>query len=324
MDRKHGITLAANHQYKVMKQNTFISGWYAILPSPILKNKPMALKRFGIDLVLWRQSNHQVSIFLDHCPHRGAKLSLGKVHDDQIQCPFHGFQFDRQGQCAFAPEFNKPIPGLQARCFEAKEAFDMIWIYWGEGAAQPFEYQALSDIHTQFKTHSFIQKIWHSHMTYCIENQLDYTHLRFVHKSTIGRGFKMPHNPKVVTSDQAISIYFDNQDAPATTFLLNNAWILNISKQMKLVLYFCPIDETQTQLYLYSYRQFLSHALIKKIVDPLVNLSNRIILKQDQHVVASQGTLPSYLAQADMLMRHDQAIRDFRQIWRDRLIAKLI
>ncbi|MCX7122542.1 MAG: aromatic ring-hydroxylating dioxygenase subunit alpha [Gammaproteobacteria bacterium] len=307
-----------------MNQSTFISGWYAILPSHILKNKPMPLKRFGIDLVLWRQNNHQLSIFLDRCPHRGAKLSLGKVHDDHIQCPFHGFRFDSQGQCAFAPEFNKPIPGLQARCFEAKEAFDMIWIYWGEGAPQPFEYQALSDIHTQFKTYSTIQKIWHSHMTYCIENQLDYTHLRFVHKSTIGRGFKMPENPKVVTGDQKISIYFNNQDVPATTFLFTNAWILNISQKMKLVLYFCPIDATQTQLYLYSYRQFLSQPIIKKIVDPLINLSNRIILKQDQHVVASQGTLPSYLAEEDRLMRHDQAIRDFRQIWIEKLINERI
>jgi hypothetical protein len=75
---------------------------------------------------------------------------------------------------------------------------------------------------------------------------------------------------------------------------------------------------------LYSYRQFLSQPIIKKIVDPLINLSNRIILKQDQHVVASQGTLPSYLAEEDRLMRHDQAIRDFRQIWIEKLINERI
>ena len=108
-----------------MKPSTFISGWYAILPSHILKNKLMSLKRFGIDLVLWRQDNQQLSIFVDRCPHRGAKLSLGKVKYNQIECPFHGFQFNAQGQCAFAPEFNKPIPGLQAHRFETKEAFDM-------------------------------------------------------------------------------------------------------------------------------------------------------------------------------------------------------
>ena len=134
----------------------------------------------------------------------------------------------------------------------------------------------------------------------------------------------MPHNPKVIASNQRISIYFDDQDVPATTFLFNNIWILNISKQMKLVLYFCPIDETHTQLYLYSYRQFLSQTLLKKIVDPLINVSNRFILKQDQNVVASQGTLPSYLAQNDMLMRHDQAIRDFRQLWAEKLINKKV
>lgn len=300
-----------------MTESTFIPGWYALLPSHALKNKPLALKRFGLDLVLWRHKNQEISVLLDRCPHRGAKLSLGKLCDQHIQCPFHGFQFDGEGQCALAPEFNKALPGLKVRSFAVKEAFDMIWIYWGDGAT-PFEYRELLEIHTHFKTYSRVQKIWQSHITYCIENQLDYTHLRFVHKTTIGRNFKMPEHPSVIATQQKITTYFD-QEEPAMTFLFNNAWILNISAQMKLVLYFCPIDETHTQLYLHSYRQFLSLPIIKSIIDPLINLSNRIILKQDQSVVASQGLLPSYRAEADTLMRHDQAIREFRKIWRDLL-----
>ncbi|MBK9207343.1 MAG: Rieske (2Fe-2S) protein [Anaerolineales bacterium] len=30
----------------------------------------------------------------DLCPHRGVALSAGKLVDDCIQCPFHGFEYD--------------------------------------------------------------------------------------------------------------------------------------------------------------------------------------------------------------------------------------
>ena len=127
-----------------MIKSTFIPGWYALLPSRLVKKKPLAIKRFGIDLVVWRQENHHLSVFQDRCPHRGAKLSLGKVCGQHLQCPFHGFQFDGTGQCAFAPELNQTIPGLKVSAFEVKEALDMIWIYWGNGPATVFAYPELS------------------------------------------------------------------------------------------------------------------------------------------------------------------------------------
>ncbi|AFJ44147.1 rieske (2Fe-2S) domain protein [Francisella orientalis str. Toba 04] len=40
----------------------------------------------------------------NRCSHRSAELSLGKVCDSTITCPFHGFRFDAQGNCIYTPE----------------------------------------------------------------------------------------------------------------------------------------------------------------------------------------------------------------------------
>jgi phenylpropionate dioxygenase-like ring-hydroxylating dioxygenase large terminal subunit len=42
------------------------------------------------------------------CPHKGAKLSIGKVCGDRLQCAYHGWQFDREGFCMNIPSLIDP------------------------------------------------------------------------------------------------------------------------------------------------------------------------------------------------------------------------
>lgn len=308
--------------HNTIKENTFARGWYAILPSTHIRksSKPLAIKRFGLSLVLWRGENNQVTISLDRCPHRGAQLSLGKIIDDCIECPFHGFRFDSQGSCILAPEFDKGVPGLKLTRFIAHESCNMIWMYWGEHL-ELFDYSVVEETHQTFSGYySSIDKIWHSHITYCIENQLDYTHLGFVHHNTIGRGFKMPLEPKENCNQTDITIYLNNPGVPALQYFFPNVWILYVSQRMKIILFFAPIDQHSTQLYLRTYRNFLKVPIINKMVDYIMNLSNRIILNQDEKVVASQGRLPSYYPDDDLLMRYDKAIRYFRDVWQTKCL----
>lgn len=298
----------------MIKSGKFIPGWYAVLPSNQLLtcNKPLAITRFSLLIVLWRQANNEVVALLDRCPHRGAKLSLGKIVNNCIECPFHGFQFNHQAQCAYAPEFAKALPGLMARSFSAYEAFGMIWIYFGKNCTL-FSYPELAKLDQRFATKSRLERVWHSPVSYCIENQLDYTHLKFVHHNTLGRNFNMPLAPEVVCDERTINIFLSNPENPAISFFFPNTWVLHVSANMHLVLYFAPINEAQTQLYLHAYRNFLTQPIIKQLTNFVLHFSNLIILKQDEKVVASQGSDASYLAEDDLLMKHDKAIRYFRE-----------
>jgi phenylpropionate dioxygenase-like ring-hydroxylating dioxygenase large terminal subunit len=292
----------------------YLSGWYAIAPSARVKKKPVVIERFGLSLVLWRNNNGTLVALQDSCPHRGAKLSLGKLTGDTIRCPYHGFEFGTEGQCTFAPELGKAIPKLTAAHFSTQEAMGMIWLYYGETAQGELP-SPLLELDKQFQQrYAQTDKKWHSHISYCIENQLDYTHLPDVHHNTIGRRFNMPKQPKFELDKARISIYLD-KPTPAIDFYFPSTWVLNISEKMKLIIFFAPINPKQTHLYLRTYNRVLSVPLLGKLLSPLFNLVNKIILRQDQRIVHSQGQGMSYEAVGDRLMTHDKAIKYFRQQW---------
>ena len=52
--------------------------WYGICPSDRIGDRPVALKRWGRDLVAWRDRDGAVHVQDDRCPHRGARLSLAR------------------------------------------------------------------------------------------------------------------------------------------------------------------------------------------------------------------------------------------------------
>lgn len=83
--------------------------WLPVLASQDLKSKPVKVTYDGTPVVLFR-ADGQAQALVDRCPHRGAALSAGRVQNNLIVCPYHGWSFDGSGQCQM-------IPG---RCSEAK------------------------------------------------------------------------------------------------------------------------------------------------------------------------------------------------------------
>jgi phenylpropionate dioxygenase-like ring-hydroxylating dioxygenase large terminal subunit len=62
--------------------------WQPVCAEADLGDAPLALRALGVDLVLWRHGD-AVAAFDDRCPHRGARLSLGRVVGDALQCAYH-------------------------------------------------------------------------------------------------------------------------------------------------------------------------------------------------------------------------------------------
>ena len=300
-----------------MSQNQYPSGWYAALESQGLKkNKPKSIIIFGLNLVLWRNKNSHPVAMLDQCPHRSAKLSLGRQVNNAIECPFHGFQFSENGECQHAPEFHCPLPAVKVTTFYCQELHNFIWIWKGE--EQPNKTIPWpSELNSHFN-YSQIKKIWNSDITRCIENQLDFTHLPFVHKTTIGRGFKLFEKRHIENSDTKINIYLhgkENKHRPSIEFFYPNIWVNKINPKFMLLLAFVPIEEGKTKLILRSYQNFIKFPVLKQIFSLILNLTNIIILNQDKQVVFSQGQSPSTEAKKEILMENDLAIKHLRKYW---------
>ncbi|MGH7824654.1 MAG: Rieske 2Fe-2S domain-containing protein [Candidatus Binatia bacterium] len=66
--------------------------------------KPIkAVKLLGEELVVYRDKKGNYGLVGEHCPHRMASLAFGRVDEEGIRCPYHGWKYDRTGKCLEQP-----------------------------------------------------------------------------------------------------------------------------------------------------------------------------------------------------------------------------
>ena len=61
--------------------------------------EPLRLRLLGEDLVAYRDTNGEVGLVDAHCPHRRAPMFFGRNEECGLRCVFHGWKFDRHGNC---------------------------------------------------------------------------------------------------------------------------------------------------------------------------------------------------------------------------------
>ena len=307
--------------------------WYAVLDTKELKkNKILSVKRMGEKLVFWRD-NENIKCLIDKCAHRGAALSLGKIIDGCIQCPFHGFEYNEKGDCVKIPAKGKKakIPEyIRVKAYPARESLGFIWIYWGEYKEEnelpPIP--KIEEIDDKFVYHQIIDH-WSVHYSRAIENQLDVMHLPFVHYNTIGRGKKtIVDGPYTELKNEKLSVWVSNRkdengeaktkiDKPRDKFQIQfifpNLWQNNISESFKIVVAFVPIDKENTKFYLRNYQKITRLPILKNIVGWFGDRGNRIIINQDKRVVLTQNPIRSELKMEEKLVHGDKPIIEYRK-----------
>jgi phenylpropionate dioxygenase-like ring-hydroxylating dioxygenase large terminal subunit len=288
-------------------------GWYAFgSPSELSRRGPIPVRRFGLDLVVWRTGAGEWVVQADRCPHRSARLSLGRVDGETIRCPFHGFRFDGRGSCTYVPEIDRDAPGLRVETFPAIERHGFVWMAWRNPAqAEPPWFPELDSPRFTFAER---KHVWDTHFSRCVENQLDYAHLPFVHANSIGRGFDPNRTVGWELTEQALKAVLEagNPDAGFFEFRFPNIWRLAISPRLVQVLFFVPVDDGQTAIYERSYHGFTRLPIVRNIVAALSTMLNRYILSQDHRVVIGQRPRNVRDADEERLFPGDKAIAAFR------------
>lgn len=313
--------------------------WYAILPSKALKKKRIiAVKRLNLDLVLFRNANGEIGCVVDQCTHRGAKLSKGKLVGDCISCPFHGLEFDKTGKCTLIPANGKAstvdISRYNVKHYPVKELNGIVYIWYGETEKAteqlPFFYEHIDDSYA----YSEIQDHWNSHYSRCIENQLDVVHVPIVHYNTIGRGNKtLINGPKVEFENKILRTSANNEvdngqkpKSPAEcvikdtnlNFIFPNIWMNHISSKIKVIIYFAPVDDENTILYIRFYCKITKLQAVNNFIAFFGKFANKIIERQDKRVVITQKPKASSLKSEEKLVAGDGPIIMYRKI-RDEL-----
>jgi len=310
--------------------------WYVVLESKEVRKKPVGVTRMGEKLVFWRNETGKIHCAVDRCPHRGVALSIGKLENDHLQCPFHGFEYDASGHCVLIPANGQGgrIPkSLQLKNYPTFEKHGFIWIWWGdspsEGLQPPSFFENLDDsfIYGSKPDH------WKAHYSRVIENQLDVVHLPFVHHNTIGRGDNTVVDGPVVRWEEDIKMYvyvFNRPDdgtpprkpnaltpndsrSVHLELILPNLWQNYISEDIRVLAAFTPVDEENTILYLRFYQRFLRLPIFGKLISQLAMPSNVYIAHQDRRVVVTHQPQPSSMKLDEKLIQGDLPIIEYRR-----------
>ena len=160
--------------------------WHPVAQSSDVVDAPLSVQLLEQPLVLWRNTDGQVQSFVDRCPHRGARLSMGRVENGNLECPYHGWQFSTGGQCVkvpAVPDFTPPA-SQRVKAFEVQEAYGLVWVRLEPSDSQLPVFAAESDTHLR-KVNCGPYDVAAS-APRIIENFLDMSHFGFVHEGWLG------------------------------------------------------------------------------------------------------------------------------------------
>lgn len=170
----------------VTKQPVFRRFWYPVMPQSQLGDRPQAFELLGEAIVLWKDGEGSPVAVVDRCCHRSAKLSLGKVVEGSICCPYHGWTFDGTGRCVRFPQGqNGSIPAsYRVESYRCRERYGYIWVCMGEAIAEIPEISEARDC--SFRLIPEFYERWNCAGLRVMENELDLAHPTFVHTGTFG------------------------------------------------------------------------------------------------------------------------------------------
>jgi 5,5'-dehydrodivanillate O-demethylase oxygenase subunit len=149
--------------------------------------KPIkALRLLGEDLVVYRDKRGRYGVVAEQCPHRKASLAFGRVDEEGIRCPYHGWKFDCAGKCLEQPA--EPVEGgfkdkIKHTAYPVQKLGGLLWAYLGP---EPRPLLPRWDVLAWEHGKRWIEKheIYNCNWLQPMENSVDPSHLYWLHGET--------------------------------------------------------------------------------------------------------------------------------------------
>ncbi len=298
----------------------FARQWTPLVTSASLKKQPQRVIVAGEPVVVWRGADGTPSVLLDRCPHRGASLALGRrTSEGHLACGFHGWEFAPDGRCVHIP-FN-PTSGLESRGatpLPSRETGGLVWVFTGFDAdSEPTVAPHLLD--KSLARFEHVEE-WDCHWTRAMENMLDFPHLPYVHRSTIGRFVRAKQRrDSTLTFDLHKTDYGfrfgtridDNPPGASLDWYRPNSMILDTAPEpriMRVQIFCIPAAADKTRMMLVSVRNFAKNPAASAVFDPF----NLKVLHQDRAIVESSDPVEVPDDKLEKSVRTDRPTLTFR------------
>ncbi|MGX1309145.1 phthalate 4,5-dioxygenase oxygenase subunit [Amorphus suaedae] len=156
----------------------------AALAEELVSARPVVpVTLLGEELVLFRDNSGELGLIGRRCPHRGVDLCFGRREDNGLRCPFHGWHFDKTGQCVEQPgepEGSQMYKNIRTVSYPVVEKNGIIFAFMGEGEPPAFPQ---FDCFAAPDTHVFAFKgLWECNWLQAMEVGIDPAHASFLHR----------------------------------------------------------------------------------------------------------------------------------------------
>lgn len=189
--------------------------WYIACKSDELtSNAPIQRTILNEWIALFRDEDGRPVALRDRCPHRNFKLSQGYVRNGKLQCPYHGWVFDKSAEVTAIPSEGERFKKLKTRCahkFSVMELDDFIYVRLEDNenfSPKPFRMPFYKQ--KGYKTVRLFN-VFKNNVTNCAENYIDVPHTVFVHDKI----FRVSRNEKidaiVERSNGSVKVEYKNE-----------------------------------------------------------------------------------------------------------------
>ncbi|VCU70718.1 Toluene-4-sulfonate monooxygenase system iron-sulfur subunit TsaM1 [Pigmentiphaga humi] len=141
-------------------------------------------------LLFYRDQYGVAAALDDMCPHRLAPLSLGRLlPNGNLQCGYHGLEFDSSGQCVRNPHGSGRIPRACAvHRYTLVERHRLLWIWPGDETPDPGAIPDFSflDEDSGYDVGPRDTIRMDSNYRNIIDNLMDLSHASFLHPDLLG------------------------------------------------------------------------------------------------------------------------------------------
>jgi len=149
---------------------------------------PLRVRLLGEDLIAFRDTKGDVGLVDAYCPHRRAPMYFGRNEECGLRCAYHGWKFDKHGDCVDMPSepMGSPLKDrVKMFAYPTYEAGGVVWTYMGPKEKMPatpdYEWMRAP------ASHAYISKTYEEcNYLQALEGGLDTAHSSFVHNISVG------------------------------------------------------------------------------------------------------------------------------------------
>jgi phenylpropionate dioxygenase-like ring-hydroxylating dioxygenase large terminal subunit len=179
--------------------NLFRQYWVPAMLSrelPSADSDPMRVMLLGEKLIAFRDTNDNIGLLQNNCPHRGASLFFGRNEQAGLRCVYHGWKFDADGNCVDMPNepaesdflmresgitaYSREKNKVKAVAYPTQERGGIVWAYLGPKSEPPplpdleanMLPEGVSEVDAVQRNCNWLQSL---------EGDIDTAHLGFLH-----------------------------------------------------------------------------------------------------------------------------------------------